>query len=421
MLYGRHLAEFFEVLAILTVGYSALISSRGRRNISFLIGAASGLEGVQILGFHLATILVMIWLALFRRSRPTRDRWSLAIALAAAVLASTVFTGALVNDRRTGIQLLALALSASVLARYSTLSDRIYAVRGLLATCTVASLTAVAQYAHLLPGRIFEGAVRPRGIYAEPDFMGIFAAIGFLIAINSRLSPRRQLLLVGVNLGALVMSGARAAWLAVGLFMLATVIATLYSADTTPNPRRRQRRLVLGVTLAAGLSLLLLSPSLRHAAGTRIAGAIGSHQDVSANARQLQTRSLLLMAHQAPWYGSGLSASGHVGVSGIIATGPTSNNVASNWILGWWVDGKVLALPLILVLCFLVAFRRRRLGAQVLFLLLINNLFSNTSLFPVEWLAVALAAASPRELPARQQKESLAAHGARSEKRGVSL
>jgi hypothetical protein len=56
--------------------------------------------------------------------------------------------------------------------------------------------------------------------------------------------------------------------------------------------------------------------------------------------------------------------------------------VASNWILGWWVDGGLLAIPLILLFAWAALTRLTTTSGLVLLAVLVNSLFSNAMLIP---------------------------------------
>jgi hypothetical protein len=143
--------------------------------------------------------------------------------------------------------------------------------------------------------------------------------------------------------------------------------------------------------------MLLAVPELAAFLLSRLEGASTADLDVSARARQQQLTSLRELEAIAPWNGLGLSASGRVGVSGDITyIGQADNSVASNWILGWWVDGKLLALPLIALFIGAAVVAARRVSGRVLLLVLVSSLFSNALYIPVAWLALGACLADRR-------------------------
>jgi hypothetical protein len=169
---------------------------------------------------------------------------------------------------------------------------------------------------------------------------------------------------------------------------------------------------------AAVATLAVLGTGFVGALGQRVSAA-GTVSDPSTVTRQNQYRGLEHLASIAPWHGLGLSAAGRVNTSGSIfygnpagATAPVGaasggpDVVSTNWILGWWVDGKYLALPIIGLLIGLALANVRRTSGLVLLLVLVSSVFSNAILFPVTWLAVGLALA---ELPAWSPKPPVAA------------
>jgi hypothetical protein len=137
--------------------------------------------------------------------------------------------------------------------------------------------------------------------------------------------------------------------------------------------------------------VLAVSPTLRDSLQSRIEGIFATRQEVAVEARQQQTEGLLELAGQAPWHGLGLSASGRVGVSGRIEYfGQAANNVASNWVLGWWVDGALLAIPLILLFVGAALTRLTVTSGLLLLTVLVNSLFSNAMLIPIAWVGLGL-------------------------------
>jgi hypothetical protein len=113
---------------------------------------------------------------------------------------------------------------------------------------------------------------------------------------------------------------------------------------------------------------------------------------------------LLRLAETAPLYGHGISASGRVDVHGNLIFGTVSeNNVSSNWILAMWVDGKLLALPLITLLLVVAALRAGTIPGQLLVIALANSIFSNATYVPIVWALLGLVSIKREELIADKQ------------------
>lgn len=273
---------------------------------------------------------------------------------------------------------------------------------GLLTIVTVAAMLAVLQYVHVLPLSLFHSESRPTGlIYREPDFLGVFCALGALLAIRSTIRGVWRYLIVGVNVAAVLLSGARASWLAFGAAVALMLLLTIFTrarAGTGSRPWRTLFVLAVVVTVA-----FIAVPQVRHKTLERVQTAVsndrtGSESAISAQARKVQDAGLRRLAATAPWYGQGLTASGRVDTKGVIQyTGRAPNNVGTNWVLSWWAEGKWLAIPLMAVFMATALWRSRRTEGLLLVLVLVNNLYSNTSLLPISWflLGVALVSARP--------------------------
>jgi hypothetical protein len=378
------------VAAVVAVVIVAATARDSRRVLAGLVGITGGLQTAQIGGVHLFCLAVIAW-ALFG---PLRDGWRaskplvrLLPVICAAVLATTALTGTLVNSTSLAVQLVILAATASTFALLASGEDVRLAMRGLLLITTFASVTAILQYVGVLPHQLFEGDNRPIGIYVEPDWLGMFSAVGLLLAFYIRREAVRNVMVL-VNLTALLLAAARGAWIAVLVVAIIGVIAGRL-APKGERPRGGWR--LAGVAAGCGAILVTAIPDLLNFLVTRIEGVSNTGVDVSVMARQQQLASLLELEAAGPWNGLGLSAAGRVGVSGLITyIGTAANNVASNWILGWWVDGKLLAIPLILLFLAAATWRLTRVTGLLLAVVLVSSLFSNALLIPVAWLALAL-------------------------------
>jgi hypothetical protein len=218
----------------------------------------------------------------------------------------------------------------------------------------------------------------------------MFSAVGLIIAFHITTGSLRVILFF-LHLLVLVLAAARASWVAVVVVAIASYVIAKAAQKVKQNQRSRGgvRLAVLGAVFMA--VVLISSPTLQDSIQARIEGAVSGEMDVSARARQQQNSALLELAEAAPWNGLGLSASGRVGVSGRIEyIGEADNNVASNWVLGWWVDGGFLAVPLILLFIGAALRRLRTVSGQVLTTVLICSFFSNAILIPIAWMGLAL-------------------------------
>jgi hypothetical protein len=361
-----------------------------------MVGATAGLQNAQVGSVHVFCVAVAAWLTFgvfWKRHEPARRGWPLAIVLCAVPLAATVLTGQMVNSRLIGIQLLLLAGMAALLAAYVGREDLRPLMWGLLAVTTLACVVAVGQYAGAVPYKEFMGTRRPIGLYEEPDWLGMFSAVGLFLAYRLKIGGRRRTPVIMLHLAVLVLAAARAAWLAVlvvGVLGFVVVRITERRDSEWSGSRANRWRMGAGIAVVV-IAAVVVSPSLRGSLQDRLSGLSTSRPDVSAMARQQQNTSLLELEAQSPLTGLGLSASGRVGVSGHITyIGKADNNVASNWLLGWWVDGGVLALPLIML--FLVAAARRLFATSgmLMAVVLISSLFSNAMLIPIAWFALGL-------------------------------
>jgi len=401
------------VLVALGAAVAALlVLDNVRAPLAALVGATAGFQTAQVASVHLFCPAVLLWLffGVFREPRgPWRPRWALVVLGFAALLASTALTGQMVNSKLVAIQLMLLAGAAACLIAWGDQRDIRSALGGLLVVTTIACLAGLAQYAGVLPYHLYLGTRRPIGLYSEPDWLGMFSALGLLLAFRSTSLGRWRTPLVFLHVIVLLLAAARAAWVAVVMVALVGwVAARLIRAEPTvpAGPKLGGWRLAVGGVLVV-IVAVLASPSLREELTDRVTGAVASRPEVGVLARQQQTAALHELDSQAPLVGLGLSASGRVGVSGRIGyLGTAQNNVASNWVLGWWVDGGVLALPLMWLFLF-GAFRRIGMTqGLVLLVVLVCSLFSNAMLIPIAWLSLALCLIEP-ERPAQAKSMSV--------------
>lgn len=413
-------------VALAAVGILVVLASRSRLTLtSILVGFSSGLIAVQVHGVNAFSIAVCLWV-LPRAGRHRDSKFALVLLAVTIPLASTALTGDLVNSTRLAAQLVILALGAGAICWLADEEDYQHLLRGLLAACSLGSIVAILQVAGLIPSHLWNmGEIstlgRPTGIYPEPDWLGMFAAVGFILAWRLSSSWRFRELVFGLNVCACALSFARAAWVgAVGAILLAWFVSKVAGRrHHDASTRRRDIRILVTSALIGCIGLGTL-PQLRAELVDRASSIVSrSQDDVSGKARLQQTVALNQLASTAPWNGHGLSASGRVGVSGkLYTTGTVDNNVASNWILGMWVDGKYLSLGLVALLLFAAARRFMTIAGQCLALVLIASLFSNAVFMPITWLLVGLclsgqrSAEAPRESFRRGARATAAATSA---------
>jgi hypothetical protein len=395
-----------------TVLAAVLPTDNPRPPLAALVGATAGLQTAQIGSMHVFCLAVAAWLVFgvfWKSHEPARWGWPLTIVLCVVPLAATVLTGELVNSKLVAIQLLLLAGMAGCLAAFVNRDDLRSMMMGLLAVTTLASVVAIGQYVGVVPYKVFLGTRRPIGIYAEPDWLGMFSAVGLFLAYRSKLGRWRTSVIM-LHMVVLILAAARAAWLAVVIVgilgFLAVRITKRRDSEWVGSRANRWRT---GAAMAVlVIAAMVASPSLRHSLADRITGLSTSRPDVSAMARQQQNNSLLVLEAQSPLTGLGLSASGRVGVSGSITyIGKARNNVASDWLLGWWVDGGVLSIPLILLFVHAGTRRLFTTSGMQMAVVLISSLFSNAMLIPIAWFTLGLCFA-PTNAETVQRTRALA-------------
>lgn len=396
------------VLLLAIILMTTLLQARHPRGpMAAVVGATAGLQTAQVGGLHVFCVAVAAWLlfGVLREpaGRPRVGR-ALAVVGCAAPLASTALTGEMVNSGRVAVQLMVLAATAACLAAFGTRADVRPALLGLLAVISVGCLVGLMQYVGVVPYAGFDGTRRPIGIYLEPDWLGMYSAVGLIIAFRIR-TGRWRAPLVCLTSMALLLAAARAAWLAVVVVTVLGLVVSRFAGPASaeePRPRIGDRRMIAGALVVVAVALVV-SPKLQDSLLNRVVGTSTTQPDVSALARQQQNSSMLTLDARAPWNGLGLSASGRVGVSGRIAyLGTSDNNVASNWILGWWVDGGWLSLPLILMFVGATARRINVTSGLALAAVLVSSLFSNALMYPIAWFCVALCLMNTERRPSAQ-------------------
>ncbi len=388
-------AAIYAALALALVLFA--VSKSRRQLCAQLVGGSGALIAVQVGSVHVWSAAVLLWLV-FTRSSDSRQ-WPRVLSLAGAVvlLMTTVLHGDLVNSATLALQLAALAGGGALIALRAQPRDVDAMMRAALVVITIGSLIGLLQVVGVVPIDTWHSDIstigRPLGIWPEPDWLGLMAAVGVLLSWHLEVSPKLRVAAFVINIAAVALSFARAAWVALALAIVATVIAQLFSRQRRTETRKGRRAAVVTLLVATLLGLAA-SPVLREDLARRVetlTSATASEDDISGRARILQTESLLQLAETAAPFGHGLSAAGRVGVSGALyLKAESGNDVASNWVLGLWVDGAYLAVPLILFLV-LFALRGSAIPAgQMLLLVLINNLFSNALFQPVTWMLLGL-------------------------------
>lgn len=397
-------------IAAAVLGLVAILTHPNRRKIvSFLLGISAGLVGIQIFRIHAFTMLAVLLAFLPQEAKnKNAPKHVVALALAAGLLASTIFLGELVNSPTLALQLLGLAGSAAILALRATRRDAKAMLWGLLVICTIGSAVGLLQVFRIIPMELWHLDIstvgRPTGIYPEPDWLGMFSGIGAILAWRLAMSPALKVGFILVNLSVFVLAMARASWVALlVLICVASLASVIFKRKNLPLDTSasgsRGRLLALVVASLATSIVLAAVPPLQEDLILRGSTMLGTVQedDISGQARIRQYDSLIALAESVPVYGHGLSAAGRVGVWGQINTaGASENNVATNWVLGMWVDGAWFAVPLLVYLIGLALARLHTIAGQVLIFCLVCSLFSNVVFFPVTWFLVGLAITAVR-------------------------
>lgn len=393
----------------------AVSSSRARTTaIPFVAGISAGLFSVQIENVHLFTPIVLAWFLARAGHKETQLGWRVfALPIACVPIALTVFLGDLVVNPGLALQLMALAASAAMLAAGWDVDLRQPILSGLLCATSASATLGLLQVAHLVPTDLWHVEVsalgRPTGFYPEPDWLGMFAAVGTLLAWRLPMHPTLRIALVLVNLSALILAFARAAWLGAGVAALIAILVwfrTRSPGDRLLGNGKTGRLRALCLTLFALVVATTALPDLRRDLLTRLGSTLTAQSDdVSAQARVQQNRTLSALADSAPWHGHGLSSSGRVGVSGIFYSDQSANSVASNWALGLWVDAAWLAVPFFLLIAFLVCTSLKRIEGMLLIAVLTNSFFSNALFQPVTWMLLGVIVATTSSLHDTRSRE----------------
>lgn len=372
--------------------------------IAFAIGASAVIVGLQVGGANGFTVLVLVWVILHLNRQPYFSTAMGCLLVSAGLIASTVLAGDLVGNPKLAVQLIALAATAVFLAIYTNERERLTMMYGALTTICVGCVYGLGQLAGILPSRTevlhldVSAIGRPSGIWPEPDWLGMYAGVGILLAFHLPLRRGVRLLAMSLCTVLWVLAFARAGWLALLGVIVVSLLAHLFSRNRKAiRIRLKGRPLAVTGSIVAITAPILYFGDIAADLVVRLGRTFSAQSDdISGQARIQQTEGLLHLADTAPWFGHGLSAAGRVGVSGkLYFTGDDhGNNVASNWILGLWVDAQFLAIPFFLVIAALIVMTIRSLPGQFLLLIAANSLFSNGTFVPVFWFAIALALAA---------------------------
>jgi len=390
-------------VATLLLALPMLLTARGGRSaLLLLIGASAGFDKLQIGGVHLFTGLCLL-LPLVRggsqRLDLSRRGWVAAVLVifCATLLALSVPFGTLVNSPAIGIQLLLLAGSAGILAVFLESEETFVVAKGFLAAVALAAIVALLQLTAVVPPNYFQdssGVLRVHSFYREPDFMAVYLSVGLILAYRLALKRNLQVALIVIISAPLVLSFARGSWLALLVSSLLVWLSSRLGPAQRRDPLHRRRLRILSLALGALGLALVVNSSLRTTAVGRLAAVFNNQSgDLGVSARAGQLTALRELASQAPWHGLGLSAAGRVIGLGEVDYGHSTNNVATNWLLDWWIGGKFLAVPLIALFVGVAALSLRRVPGHILTFLLINSLVSNVLMSPISWLALALVLA----------------------------
>jgi len=392
--------DFIEIIAIGALSFALAVffatAKEGRRLLSYAVGVSAGFILVQFEGLHLYTIFAVLYVVVSRNLRKHGFLAPLMLTLAALLFASTTLYGDLVKSDGLAIQLSVMAVTTFLFWLRSSRQDNAAAVLGLLTVTTLGSVVGLMQVVGVVPMQLFQLANaemhRPSSWYPEPDWLGLYSAVGIVLSLKLIRDGRLRFFLVALNSAAVLAASARAAWLGLVVVAVWALVRALREHDTTA---KRSRKTVVLVLLVGVLFAEAVFPAQVELALDRALSAFQSGGgDSAVIARYGQIDGLLSLISTAPPYGHGISAGGRVGGFGVIdfSTGGNGNSTASNWFLALLAEGMWVAVPLILAVLTIALFGNIQLGAQAaLLLVLVNSLFSNAFYFPVTWFLLAVA------------------------------
>jgi hypothetical protein len=397
---------FLAVCAVAAGGLLlALLATHRKASdvLEYALGASAGLYGAQIAKVHIFTIICALYLIVGRKPTHRPAGPSALLLAAVTLLLLSVPLATSVNRPTLALSLTALALGALLIARRATTASAQRMLWGLFGTCTLAAGIAVGQKlgaVYYTPIVDANGLARVHSFYTEPDWLGLFSATGLLLTFLLPFQERRkaQLLLGTLLLAGLLLSGARVSWAA---FTVAFIVMLVGLRRVDRRALNNGRIIVLAAAIVTVVAIAV--PALSTSVINRLTA--GGANQLSVHTRTAQIASLESLSTRAPWHGLGLSAAGRVDVTGKIIAGAAKNSVATNWILGWWVDAKYLSIPLITLLIGLALRNIGRASGLLLGMVLMNSLYSNAVVQPIAWLFVGLALA---DVVRRQPREAVA-------------
>lgn len=384
----------------LFVGAVAASHKNGLTFLAFCIGFAAGFVQFQVSGLHVYTIFVVFYILISNSTRRGVLAQSLSLIFASALVASTVLWGDLVTSDGLAVQLIVMAVTSALFLVRSTGRDLVTAQHGLIALTTIGALAAIGQAIGVVPAQLLQlaGAEsgRPSGIYPEPDWLGLYSAVGLVLIWVGSSRGRVRFLLIAVHLFAVLLASARAA--VIGLIVVAAFSLVMSLLKRRQNNWQRKGAVFLGISVAV-LVFVMAFPAALELIIARMAGLLPASGDGVVTARFGQTAGLLQFAEQAPWYGHGLSASGRVNGFGEVQYSMTQelSSTGSNWLAGLWADAKLLSIPLIGFLAIAIMRGAGSVGGLLLVLILVNSLASNAFFFPLTWFAIVLCLATPAQ------------------------
>ncbi|OZE34092.1 MULTISPECIES: O-antigen ligase [unclassified Rhodococcus (in: high G+C Gram-positive bacteria)] len=364
------------------------------------IGGSAVLTSLQVANVHVFTLLTFGWVILHLSRRTTFTTPMALLLLASALVASSVVAGDLVGNPRLAVQLALLVLSALSLAMYSTQHERLVMAKGALTVITISGGYGVGQLVGLFPSRAglvhldISAVGRPSGLWPEPDWLGMYCAVGILLAWHLPIKRWQRAIALPMCTVMWVLAFARGAWVALVATVIIATAANYLWRKYRDQGQATHRRTAIAITLIGATTLLYFLPALTNDLLIRLQRTIAlDSEDVSGQARIQQTQGLFALADESPWYGRGLSAAGRVGVSGKLYLDESSNSVASNWIFGLWVDSRWLAVPFVALIIGLLFVSVRSLAGQITSVVAISSLFSNATYMPIFWFGLALTLA----------------------------
>ena len=342
------------------------------------------LSGSYVRIYQIGSVLLPLCLIGVRRKSGTSYVLPVSLAVLTGLswlsLTSTLSRADTLHVSAGQTYLVLLALMVVELHRREVITiDR--TLDALLLGCSIGSLAALGEFAISLFGvdfHVFHQSgipwARPAGLMLEPDWAGLVAAMGLIIAVFSFRRGRRALYAVvaGLNLAVVGLTAVRS--------VLVALVVTAFVLAVAPRVPRRSRALgataVLGL-VAAGAALFTFSPELSQRYNpSQVRGGVA---DNGAGNSRLGV--LRLIEHEGPermWRGHGAGSIAYTtslpekalkyGGGGVLNGGHGSTNlfastfydlglpgllavivVAASWLLKSWRAAHPSLLPLALL------------------------------------------------------------------------